>query len=98
DLGQTLGSYSIGNGFYLVLPLFGPSTFRDLIGRVGDSFLNPVNYVEPWGYSIGIKAVDTINTISFHLGDYEALKKASLDPYVAIRNAYIQNRKQKIKK
>jgi len=98
DLGQTLGSYNIGNGFYLVLPIFGPSTFRDLIGRVGDSFLNPVNYVEPWGYSIGIKAVDTINTVSFHLGDYEALKKASLDPYVAIRNAYIQNRKQKIKK
>jgi len=98
DLGQTLGSYNIGNGFYLVLPLFGPSTFRDLIGRFGDSFLNPVNYVEPWGYSLGIKAVDTINTVSFHLGDYEALKKASLDPYVAIRNAYIQNRKQKIKK
>jgi len=98
DLGQTLGSYNIGNGFYLVLPIFGPSTFRDLIGRVGDSFLNPVNYVEPWGYSLGIKAVDTINTVSFHLGDYEALKKASLDPYVAIRNAYIQNRKQKIKK
>ncbi len=98
DLGQTLGSYSIGNGFYLVLPLLGPSTFRDLIGRVGDSFLNPVNYVEPWGYSAGIKAVETINTISFHLGDYEALKKASLDPYVAIRNAYIQNRKEKIKK
>lgn len=98
DLGQTLGSYSIGNGFYLVLPLLGPSTFRDLIGRVGDSFLNPVNYVEPWGYSLGIKAVDTINTVSFHLGDYEAIKKASLDPYVAIRNGYIQNRKEKIKK
>lgn len=98
DLGQTLGSYSIGNGFYLVLPLFGPSTFRDLIGRVGDYFLTPVNYVEPWGYSAGIKAVDTINSTSFHIGDYEALKKAALDPYIAIRNAYIQNRREKIKK
>jgi len=97
DLGQTLGSYSIGNGFYLVLPILGPSTFRDLIGRVGDSFLNPVNYVEPWGYSAGIKALETINTVSFRLGDYETLKKASLDPYVAIRNAYVENRKEKIK-
>ncbi len=98
DLGQTLGSYNIGNGFYLVLPLFGPSTFRDLIGRVGDYFLTPVNYVEPWELSAGIQAVDKINTTSFHIGDYEALKKAALDPYVAIRNAYIQNRKEKIKK
>jgi len=97
DLGQTLGSYTIGNGFYLVLPILGPSTLRDLIGSVGDYFLTPVNYVEPWELSAGIKAYDTINATSFRLGDYEALKKAALDPYVAIRNAYIQNRKEKIK-
>jgi phospholipid-binding lipoprotein MlaA len=98
DLGQTLGSYSIGNGFYLVLPMFGPTTLRDLIGRVGDYFLTPLNYVEPWGLSTGIKAYDTINSASFRLGDYEALKAAALDPYVAIRNAYVQSRKEKIKK
>lgn len=97
DLGQTLGSYSIGNGFYIVLPFFGPTTLRDLIGRVGDTFLTPINYVEPWTLSAGIKACDTINDASFRLGDYEALKAAALDPYVAIRNAYIQNRKEKIK-
>lgn len=97
DLGQTLGSYTIGNGFYLVLPILGPSSLRDLIGRVGDSFLNPVNYVEPWALSAGIKAYDTINDVSFHIGDYEALKAAALNPYAAIRNAYIQNRKEKIK-
>ncbi|MBU0463054.1 MAG: VacJ family lipoprotein [Proteobacteria bacterium] len=97
DLGQTLGSYTIGNGFYLVLPILGPSTLRDLIGRVGDNFLTPVNYVEPWALSAGIKAYDTINTVSFHIGDYEALKAAALNPYAAIRNAYIQNRKEKIK-
>jgi phospholipid-binding lipoprotein MlaA len=98
DLGQTLGSYSIGNGFYLVLPILGPSTLRDTVGLVGDYFLTPVNYVEPWEVSTGIKAYDSINAASFRLGDYEALKAAALDPYVAIRNAYIQNRKEKIKK
>ncbi len=96
DLGQTLGSYSIGNGFYLVLPVLGPSTLRDAIGRVGDYFLNPVTYVEPWEVSTGIKAYDSINTTSFHIGDYEAIKKASIDPYQAIKNAYIQHRARKV--
>ncbi|MBU1343840.1 MAG: VacJ family lipoprotein [Proteobacteria bacterium] len=97
DLGQTLGSYSIGNGFYLVLPILGPSTLRDTVGLVGDYFLTPVNYVEPWELSTGIKAYDTINATSFRIGDYEALKKAALDPYIAIRNAYIQQRSEKVK-
>lgn len=96
DLGQTLGSYSIGNGFYLVLPVLGPSTLRDAIGRVGDYFLNPVTYVEPWELSTGIKAYDSINTTSFHIGDYEAIKKASIDPYQAIKNAYIQHRAKQV--
>ncbi len=98
DLGQTLGSLSIGNGFYLVLPILGPSTLRDGLGRVGDYFITPVNYVEPWELSLGINTYDKINRTSFRIGDYEALKDASLDPYVAIRNAYIQNRRSEIEK
>jgi phospholipid-binding lipoprotein MlaA len=97
DLGQTFGSYAIGNGFYLVLPVLGPSTLRDAVGLAGDSFLNPVNYVEPWELSLGIKSYDTINSLSFRLGDYEALKAAAVEPYIAIRNAYVQNREKKIK-
>ncbi|MFA5902701.1 MAG: VacJ family lipoprotein [Desulfobacula sp.] len=97
DLGQTFGSYSIGNGFYLVLPVLGPSTLRDAVGLAGDYFLKPVNYVEPWELSFGINSYDTINSLSFHIGDYEALKAAAIDPYVAIRNAYVQNREKKIK-
>ncbi len=97
DLGQTFGSYTIGNGFYLVLPVLGPSTLRDAVGLAGDSFLNPINYVDPWELSMGIKSYDTINSLSFRLGDYEALKAAAVEPYVAIRNAYIQNREKKIK-
>ncbi|MCK5695762.1 MAG: VacJ family lipoprotein [Desulfobacula sp.] len=93
DLGQTLGSYSIGNGFYLVLPILGPSTLRDAVGFAGDYFLKPVNYVEPWELSLGLYTYDSINATSFRLGDYEALKEAALDPY----DAYIQNRKEKIK-
>ncbi|MCG8636970.1 MAG: VacJ family lipoprotein [Desulfobacterales bacterium] len=97
DLGQTLGSYNIGDGFYLVLPVLGPSTLRDAVGRAGDWFITPVNYVEPWELSWGLWALDKTNRTSFRIGDYEALKDASLDPYVAIRNAYIQNRRSLIK-
>lgn len=97
DLGQTLGSYNIGDGFYLVLPVLGPSTLRDTIGRAGDWFLTPVNYAEPWEVAWGASILERTNTASFRIGDYEALKEASIDPYVALRNAYIQNRKSQIK-
>ena len=98
DLGQTLGSYSIGNGFYLVLPIFGPSSLRDTVGLAGDFFLKPVSYVDPWEVRYGIMAFDLINSTSFRLGDYEALKKAAFDPYTSLKDAYIQNRNEKIRK
>ena len=97
DFGQTLGSYQIGNGFYLVLPILGPTTLRDGIGQVGDYFLKPVNYVDPWELEWGLKGGNGINEASLHIGDYETLKKASIDPYTAIKNAYIQNRQKKVK-
>lgn len=98
DLGQTLGTYGIGNGIYVVWPVFGPSTLRDTVGRVGDFFLNPVTYVEPNELSYGIKALDTVNATSFRIGDYEALKGAYLDPYERIKEFYIESRKSKIEK
>jgi len=97
DLGQTFGNYGIGNGFYIVWPFLGPSTLRDTVGMAGDLFLNPVNYVRPAEAALGITAYEKVNTTSFYIGDYEAIKEASLDPYSAIRDAYIQNRKKKTK-
>lgn len=98
DLGQTLGNYGIGNGFYIVWPILGPSTLRDSIGRAGDFFLDPVSYVEPTEASLGIRAFDTVNITSFRIGDYESLKKSAIDPYIALRNVYLQFRDNKVKK
>lgn len=92
DFGQTLGTYGIGNGFYLMLPVLGPSSLRDAVGRAGDWFINPINYAQPWELSWGSWGLEKVNWISFHIGEYEAFKKASIDPYTAMRNAYIQNR------
>ena len=98
DLGQTLGKYGIGNGFYIVWPVIGPSTVRDTVGRIGDWFLNPVNYIEPKEASWAVWGFDKVNQTSFRIGDYEALKKAAIDPYVALRDVYIQFRTKKILK
>ena len=97
DLGQTLAVYGFGDGFYVVWPLLGPSTLRDSVGMVGDAFLNPVRYVKPAEVSIGISAVDATNKGSFHIGEYEAFKSAAVEPYVAMREAYIQYRSNQIK-
>lgn len=97
DLGQTFGTWNVGEGFYLVLPVLGPTTLRDAVGSVGDYFITPINYAEPWELYWGLKGTDLINGTSLRIGDYEALKEAALDPYVAIRNAYIQNRRSDVR-
>jgi phospholipid-binding lipoprotein MlaA len=96
DLGQTLATYGIGDGFFIVWPILGPSTLRDSVGMVGDWFLNPVSYVQPTEAYLGITAVKTVNETSFRIGDYESLKQAAIEPYTAFRNAYIQYRKKKV--
>ena len=96
DLGQTLATYGIGDGFYLVWPILGPSTLRDSVGMVGDWFLDPVSYVEPFEAYLGFWTLENVNDTSFRIGDYESLKEAAVDPYIALRNAYIQNRKKKV--
>jgi phospholipid-binding lipoprotein MlaA len=96
DLGQTLAVYGLGEGFYIVLPVLGPSSVRDVFGKVADSFGDPVSYVNPYEASVGLSAIDKVNAISMRIGDYETLKDAALDPYQALRNAYIQNRNKSI--
>ena len=96
DLGQTLGHYRIGNGFYLVLPVLGPSTLRDFTGFAGDLFLSPVTYVDPQEISYGLTGTRILNNTSLHIGDYEAAKEAALTPYEAFRDGYIQYRQKKV--
>jgi phospholipid-binding lipoprotein MlaA len=96
DLGQVIGHYGVGHGFYIVWPVLGPSSLRDTVGMVGDWFLDPVYYVNPFEASLGIAAYDKVNETSFHIGDYEDLKKSAIDPYVSVRDAYIQHRKKQV--
>ena len=99
DLGQTLGYYGVGEGFYIVLPFFGPSSARDAIGLVGDHFLSPPTYL-PWSFEekTGLRAGETVNNTSLRVGEYEDIKEDALDPYIAVRNIYIQYRQEKVRK
>ncbi len=94
DLGQSLGSYGIGHGFYITWPLFGPSSPRETVGLLGDALLNPITYLG--GGSIAFTAVDRVNQTSLSIGDYESLKESALDPYEAIRDAYAQHRRKMV--
>jgi len=80
-----------------VWPVLGTSTLRDSIGLAGDFFLDPVSYVKPTEAALGIRSIDIVNKTSFRIGDYESLKEASIDPYTALRDVYLQLRKKKIK-
>lgn len=97
DLGQTLGVHGIGNGFYLVMPLFGPSTLRDTLGFFGDSFLIPVNYL-PFFWRLGVRSFQTVNETSLKIGDYEQLLQSAISPYDSLRNVYVQFRNSEIEK
>jgi phospholipid-binding lipoprotein MlaA len=96
DFDQTLGFYGLGPGIYIHWPIFGPSSIRGTVGLAGDYLLDPIWYVQPTLASMGLTAEDKVNVTSLSIGDYEALKKASFDPYIAIRDAYFENRKKKI--
>ncbi len=96
DLGQTLGVWGAGPGFYINWPVLGPSSLRDSIGYIGDSFLDPVNYVTPPLDRYSIAAGDRVNRISLRLGEYEEIRKDAIDPYAAFRDIYYQYRQSRI--
>ena len=97
DLGQTFAVWGFDSGAFLMLPFLGPASLRDGLGRGGDTFLDPIWWapVDTWT-SIGIRAGEVVNDTSLRIGQYEALKEAAIDPYVMIRNAWVQNRNKLI--
>lgn len=98
DLGLALAHYGLGPGPYVVWPFLGPYTLRDSVGWAGGWFIDPVSYIDPFTASLGTRTFSLVNYTSFRIGDYEALKDASIDPYLATRDAYLQYRAEKARK
>lgn len=91
DLGQTLGHYGVGPGWYLMLPFIGPSTNRDLLGFAGDSFnVDLRSHMTPaLGYSLA--GANVIHLRAGLLGA-DGFLDDQLDPYVALRTIYLERR------
>lgn len=95
DFGATLYTYGVGEGPYLVLPLFGPSNPRDTVGMAADGVADPWGYVLYTTYpeQFGVAAGKGIDLLSTKVADYEQAKKTSLDFYAFLRSSYRQNRR-----
>jgi phospholipid-binding lipoprotein MlaA len=94
---QTLGVWHIPAGPYLVLPLLGPSGARDAFGRVGDVLLDPITWIKS-DYQIPLEATGFVSDLPDGLRTYETLKGDAIDPYVALRDAYIARQEANIKR
>ena len=96
DTGQTLASYGVASGPYLVLPLLPPMTVRDAVGYAGDIFMNPVNYFIPFAPNLGLNATDRVNDRAINLETFEGLEESTIDLYGAVRSGYMDRRAKDI--
>lgn len=97
DFGQTLGRWGVKSGPYLVLPVLGPSSARDTFGLVGDQFTDPKYYlVDDFWVKAGLTVGSLIDTRASLLGTDDVLA-SSFDPYVFMRNAFLQRREFLVK-
>ncbi|MBC7786905.1 MAG: VacJ family lipoprotein [Methylophilaceae bacterium] len=100
DFGQTLGYWGVGNGPYLVLPILGPSTFRDTTGLVVDTMaFDPIGYLhdnDGVAASNILRVVQVVDKRAELLPASDLLDSASLDPYAFMRDAYLQRRASQV--
>ncbi len=99
DFDQAMGYYGVPTGPYVVLPFFGPSTARNIVGRAADGFLSPVFFLTPGtGISVGLTIEENINDASFIVDDKKQLEESALDEYESIRDFFHQYRHGLVKK
>ena len=92
DAGQTLATYGMASGPYLILPLLPPMTVRHAVGFAGDIFMNPVNYFIPFIPNLGLNTANRLNTRAINLETFEGLEESTVDLYGAVRSGYMDRR------
>jgi len=108
DFGQTFGTWGVGQGCYIVLPVLGPTTPRDGVGRVlgifgdyfymvtvGDTKFLGKSVEEHWyWYEV---STDLVNFRAQNIKSFENLEKNSLDLYAAVKSLYLQKRENLVR-
>ncbi|MBM3516966.1 MAG: VacJ family lipoprotein [Alphaproteobacteria bacterium] len=102
DFGQTVAVWGAGDGAYLMLPLFGPSSPRDTAGLIVDHFLDPFAYIvddgdhDEW-FSVGRLALSAVDLRARHLEELDEIERTSIDFYATVRTLYRQRRAAEIR-
>lgn len=101
DFGQTLGVWGAGEGFYLVLPLIGPSSARDAVGIVVDNFIDPFTYLidadSRLAFSVARRGLGAVDFRSRNLETIDEIERTSIDFYATVRSLYRQRRNAEIR-
>jgi phospholipid-binding lipoprotein MlaA len=98
DFGQTLGVWGSGPGPYLILPFMEPMTVRDGVGKLVDSFLDPLSYFIPFIWDrLGMKAGDIVNDRALNYDLFQGFEESVIDLYSAVRHGYLQRRERLIR-
>jgi len=95
DFGQTLAVWGWKDSRYLVMPLFGPYTARDFIGRGFYGYFHPISFAVR-EYNNYIPLVVDLITLRAELLPFQAELDAASDPYVLIKDVWLQNREFRI--
>jgi|TARA_B100001079_G_scaffold181469_1_gene156054 phospholipid-binding lipoprotein MlaA len=105
DFGQTLGSWGVGEGCYVVLPVLGPSTARDAMGSFGNymggdtwynvTVRNDTHYFSDFDYYAS-KGVGGVDFRAKNFDDINNLEENSIDFYASVKSLYLQDRRKKI--
>ena len=107
DVGQTLGAYGVGGGCYFVLPFLGPTTVRDSVGIIADTFVDPFAHVTIREKKLlnisgseldyfSVKGVSAVDFRADNMTNLDSLEKNSIDMYATLKSIYLQNRAKKI--
>jgi phospholipid-binding lipoprotein MlaA len=111
DFGQTMGVWGVETGCYFVLPVLGPTTTRDVVGKVGNVFLDPVyqithnseisnGVVGNGNYSehnyYYYRGTESVDFRAKNIESFDSVEKNSIDLYASLKSLYLQNRAKKI--
>ena len=97
DFGETLGVYGIGQGWYLVVPLLGPSSVRDLVGDLVNGLMHPQNYFLAYAPQAILATSGGFSRYEASRKELGALRDSSIDFYAAMRSAYLMQREAEVR-
>ncbi len=97
DFGQTLGVWGVKSGPYLILPILGSSTVRDGLARPVDLYADPITQIDSAGVENSLRAMRLVDDRATLLYSTRMMEDAALDPYLFVRDAYLQRRESRVR-